>query len=223
MNLCRGLIVAAAALSLGCAHVFPPPPTPGPIRPALLDTPIAPGRGRVYIDVVDGPTNVRVIRPVDVTETEVCGPDSGCVGTQVFQDTVLETELWCRTPCVLDLTLGDKLIGFPMRGWGQEEIDTVTVSPTPSLYRKALGWGRSGGGSYALGILGVTFGGVSFVTGAALLPVGLATDKSGFTTSGAITLGVGAVLTTLGIWAISANPKLKQPGAGAQYDLTGQR
>jgi hypothetical protein len=50
--------------------------------------------------------------------------------------------------------------------------------------------------------------------------VGVATDKSGLTTSGAITLGVGAVLTALGIWAMAENPILEQPGAGAKYDLT---
>lgn len=93
------------------------------------------------------------------------------------------------------------------------------MSETPSLYRRALGWGKSGGAGGALGILGATFGGCSFATGAALLPVGLATDKSGLTASGAITLGVGALLTALGVWAINANPRFEQPGVGAQYEL----
>jgi hypothetical protein len=87
------------------------------------------------------------------------------------------------------------------------------------VYRRALGARRSGGAGFVLGVLGATFGGISLATGAALFPVGLATDKSGLTTSGAITLGVGAVLTALGIWAIAENPALEQPGAGAHYDL----
>jgi hypothetical protein len=161
--------------------------------------------------VVDGPTNVRLVHEVTVTVG---------VGADSYEDTRLETDLECRTPCVLDTPLGHKLIAFPMRGWGQDEVDDVWVSPTPSLYRRALGWGRSGGAGLVLGVLGATFGGGSLATGTALLPVGLANDKSGLTTAGAITLGAGAVLTALGIWAIIANPKLEQPGAAAQYDLT---
>ena len=136
-----------------------------------------------------------------------------------YEDTVLETEQVCRTPCVFDLPLGDHLFAFPMRGSGKEEVEDVWVSQAPSLYRRALGSRRSGGAGFVLGVLGASFGGVSLVTGTALLPVGLATDKSGLTTSGAITLAVGAVLTVLGIWAIAENPALEQPGAGAHYGL----
>jgi hypothetical protein len=191
--------------------MFPPPPVPGPVQPARFDTPIPPGQGRVYIDVVDGPTNVRVVKPVSV---QVPFGD----GTS-YEDTVLETEQECRTPCALDVPLGHRLFAFPMRGSPKEEVEDVWVWPTPSLYRRALGARRSGGAAFVLGVLGTTFGGISLATGAALFPVGLATGKSGLTTSGAITLGVGAVLAALGIWAIAENPALEQPGAGAQYDL----
>ena len=211
MNLSRTLLVASLSLSVGCIHTFPPPPTPGPGQPPRFDAPIASGKGRVYIDVVDGPTNVRVVNPVSVEVT---------LGDQVYEDTVLETEQACRTPCVLNLPLGHQLLAFPMRGSGPGEVDDVWVSATPSLYRRALGSRRSGGAGFVLGVLGAAFGGISLVTGAALFPVGIATDKSGLTTSGAITLGVGAVLTALGIWAMAENPILEQPGAGAKYDLT---
>jgi hypothetical protein len=211
MPLRRTLVVASLLVSAGCVHVFPPPPVPGPIQPARFDAPIPPGQGRVYVDVVDGPTHVRVVNPVSVQVSLGDG--------MVYDDTVLETEQECRTLCVLDLPLGHKLFAFPMRGSRKEEVDDVLVSPTPSLYRRALGSGRSGGAGFVLGVLGTTFGGISLTTGAALFPVGLATDKSGLTISGAITLGAGAVLTALGIWAMAENPELEQPGAGAQYDL----
>jgi len=214
----RTLLVASLLLSGGCVHMFPPPPVPGPVQPPRFDAPIPPGRGRVYLDVVDGPTDVRVVDPVsiqvprDQAAAEVFGE-----GTD--EETVLETRQECRTPCVLDLPLGHRLFAFPMHGSGKEEVDDVLVSPRPSLYRRALGSRRSGGAGSVLGVLGTTFGGVSLATGAALLPVGLATDKPGLTTSGEITLGAGAVLTALGIWGIVRNPALEQPGAGAQYDL----
>jgi hypothetical protein len=60
------------------------------------------------------------------------------LGDQVYEDTVLETEQVCQTPCVLDLPLGHQLLAFPMRGSGPVEVDEVSVSATPSLYRRAL-------------------------------------------------------------------------------------
>ncbi len=207
----RTLLVASLLLSAGCVHLFPPPPVPGPVQLSRIDTLVSPGQGRLYIDVVDGPTHVRVVKPVSVQVRD----DDGFT----YEDTTLETEQACRTPCVFDLPLGDHLFAFPMRGSGKEEVEDVWVSQTPSLYRRALGSRRSGGAGFALGVLGTAFGGISLVTGTSLLPVGLATDKSGLTTSGAITLAAGAVLTALGIWAIAENPALEQPGAGARYDL----
>lgn len=205
------LLVASLLLSAGCVHVFPPPPVPGLVQPSRLDTPVPPGQGRLYIDVADGPTRVRVVKPVSV---QVQLDDDF-----TYEDTELETEYVCRTPCVFDLPLGDHLFAFPMRGSVKEEVDDVWVSQTPSLYRRALGSRRSGGAGFVLGVLGASFGGLSLVTGTSLFPVGLATDRSGLTTSGAITLAAGAVLTALGIWAIAENPALEQPGASAHYDL----
>jgi hypothetical protein len=204
-------LVTPLLLSAGCVHVFPPPPVPGPVQPPAYEAPIPPGLGRVYVDVVDGPTHVRAVKPVSV---EVPLGDD-----MVYEDTVLETQQACRTPCVLDLPLGHQLLSFPMHGSRKVEVDEVAVSLTPSLYRRALGSRQSGGAGSVLGILGTTFGGLSFATGAALLPVGLATGNSGLTTSGAITLGAGAALMTIGIWAIAGNPALERPGAGAQYDV----
>jgi hypothetical protein len=207
----RIFLAASLLVSAGCVHEFPPPAVPPPIQPARFDAPIPPGQGRLYVDVVDGPTYVRVVNPVSVQVP--LGDDL------TYEDTVLETVQECRTPCVLDLPLGHQLFAFPMRGSPKEEVDDVWVSPTPSLYRRALGSRRSGGAGFVLGVLGASFGGISLVTGSSLFPVGLATDKSGLTTSGAITLGVGAVLTALGVWAIAENPALEQPGAGAHYEL----
>jgi hypothetical protein len=53
-----------------------------------------------------------------------------------------------------------------------------------------------------------------------LFPVGLANDNHGLTLAGEITLGVGALLTAAGVWAITNNPLVEQSGAGAQYQPT---
>jgi hypothetical protein len=160
--------------------------------------------------VADGPTDVRVVHPVTVQKI---------LNDEVFDDTELETVQACRTPCAMDLPLGHQLIAFPMHYSPGEEVESVPISTTPSLYRRALGSRRRGGAGSVLGVLGVSFGGSSLITGGALLPVGLATDRSGLTTAGMITLGAGAVLTALGIWALAENPTSEQPGVGAQYDL----
>jgi hypothetical protein len=172
---------------------------------------VPPGYGRVYVDVVDGPTVVRVVKPVEVSET---------LNDEVVTSTVLEDQLACTSPCVFDLRVGEHLLAFPMRGNGGTDLAHVIASPRPTAYRHALGWRKSGGAGFALGVVSVAFGGMSVTTGAALLPVGLVGDSHGLTLAGEITLGVGAVLTVLGIWAMANSPSLVQPGAGAQYELS---
>jgi hypothetical protein len=174
--------------------------------------PVAPGHGRVYVDVVDGPTKVRVVKPVTVDTT---------INGEAFTEEVLEVQARCTTPCAFDLALGRHTLAFPMHGAGGDDLAHVLASPNPTVYRRALGLRQSGGAGFALGVLGVTFGGMSVITGAALLPVGLAQDSHGMTLAGEITLGAGAILTALGIWAIADNPLVEQAGAGAQYALPG--
>ena len=108
---------------------------------------------------------------------------------------------------------------FPCAARAASTSPASSSSPSPTLYRRALGWRQKGGAGFALGVLGASFGGASFVTGAALLPTGLAKDNHGLTLAGGITLGVGALLTAAGIWAIANNPLMEQAGAGAQYGL----
>jgi hypothetical protein len=166
----------------------------------------------MYLDVVDGPTEVQVVKVIKGQE-EFNG--------ETFDTETLQVQTACTTPCVLDLPLGRNLLDFPVRGAGGDDVVRVMASPSPTLYRRGLGWRRAGGAGFSLGVLGASLGGTSFVTGAALLPVGLATDSHGVTVAGAITLGVGALLTAAGIWAIIDHPLMEQAGAGAQYELPG--
>jgi hypothetical protein len=210
MTVSSVLIVQVLALTAaGCIHELPPRETPGPVDPPAASYPPAPGLGRLYVDVVDGPTHVRVVKPITVTET---------VNDEEFETEELEDQATCTSPCVLDLPLGDHLLAFPVRGGGVD-VARVIASPSPTVYRRALGWRQRGDAGFALGVLGASFGGVSFVTGAALLPTGLATDSHGLTVAGGITLGAGALLTAAGILAIMNHPLAEQAGAGAQYGL----
>jgi hypothetical protein len=205
------LILHVLALTAaGCIHALPPRATPGPVVPPPATLPLAPGLGRLYVDVVDGPIRVRVVRPITVTET---------INGEQFEEEELEDQATCLSPCVLDLPLGSHLLAFPVRGAGGVDLARVIVSPNPTLYRRALGWRQAREAGFTLGVLGATFGGVSLATGGALLPVGLARDSHGVTLAGGITLGIGALLTAAGIWAIAKHPLMEQAGAGAQYGL----
>ena len=55
--------------------------------------------------------------------------------------------------------------------------------------------------------------------GAALLPIGLVKDESGFTTARAITIGVGAVLVGFGIWALRTSGSIQRDGASNHFLL----
>jgi hypothetical protein len=205
------LILQALALTAaGCIHTLPPRETPGPVVTPPAAYPPAPGFGRLYVDVVDGPAYVRVVKPISVTET---------LNELEFQTEALEDQASCMSPCVLDLPLGGHLLAFPVRGAGGVDLARVIVSPSPTLYRRALGWRERGGAGFVLGILGASFGGASVVTGAALFPTGLATGNHGLTLAGGITLGAGALLTAAGITTIANHPLVEQAGAGAQYGV----
>ncbi len=206
---CAVLLALAAA---GCTHTLPAVATPGPTDVPSSTSPVPPGRGRIYVDVVNGPAQVDVVKSVEVTEQ---------VNDLSLDTEELEVQSVCMSPCVLDLPLGPQVLTFPMRGSGGTEVVHVLASPRPTIYRRALGWRKSGGAGFVLGVLGATFGGASFATGAALLPVGLANHRNDLTLAGGITLGAGAIVMAVSIWAIMHDPVMEQPGAGAQYGLPG--
>ncbi len=62
-------------------------------------------------------------------------------------------------------------------------------------------------------------GAIAAVVGVVLLPVGLATDEDGLTIGGAINLGVGAALMSVGILGIVRSPSVEQPGASVVFPL----
>jgi hypothetical protein len=51
------------------------------------------------------------------------------------------------------------------------------------------------------------------------LPIGLSQDSRGMTIAGGITLGVGAVVMTLGILSLRANASTFRPGASNHFPL----
>lgn len=210
------LWLAAMAVS-GCVEQLPPAQTPDRVVPTVASAaPPAEGVGRLVIDVVDGPTSVQRVS----MEPRAFKDDTGRERWEFVESYAL---LCDPSPCVVDLTPGNILLGFPVIGDDNAlELELVHVGTEPSVYRRALSHSEGGGAGFVLGIVGASLGGMSMVTGAALLPIGLAKDREGLTIAGSITLGVGTVLTAVSILAILADPPSYQAGSSIHYPVVGE-
>jgi hypothetical protein len=193
---------------------LPPAATPEARVPPLVPAANPPpeGHGRVVLDVVDGPTPVRLVR---MTPTPL--DDGHGRVTFRFRE---EPEPLCTTPCTADPPLGNLLIGFPVVGDPDSlETELINVGQDPSVYRRALSYYHDTpkGAAFVLGVLATSLGGSSMVTGTALLPVGLAKGSEGMTIAGGVTLGVGAVMIVLGIIGIRHDASTYRPGSAIHF------
>lgn len=207
------LALLTAAASAACVKTLPPAPTPQPVIPRIDAAATPEGRARLVVDVVEGPT------PVHRVSMTPRPSDSGQGRPSVrFVET---PEVLCAgTPCVADLPAGNILLGFPVLGRDAMEVELVHVGPDPSVYRRSLSiYDNRSRATRVLGIIGTSLGGASALTGMALLPIGLARDHDGLTLAGGITLGAGAALVAIGIWAITHDPPTFRPGSSNHYPL----
>src|SRR5262249_45177954 len=104
------------------------------------------------------------------------------------------------------------------------DVELVHIGPETSVYRRSLSvYEDHTGGMRVFGIIATSVGGASAITGTALLPIGLADGNTGLRNAGAITLGAGAVLLAIGIWAIRADAPTFRPGSSNHFPLTPTR
>lgn len=199
----------------GCVKRLPPAPIPAAtIPPVALAGPPPEGMGRLVVDVVEGPTRIERVKmssqPVDLGD--------GRVAHRIFD----VPEVFCQaSPCAVDVPPGNVLLRFPVIGDPRAaEVELVHVALQPTVYRRALSrYSGKTGGTRVFGIISTSVGAAAAVTGAVLLPVGLGGDHDTLASAGAISLGVGAVLMTVGIWAIRSDSPTYQPGSSAHYPL----
>lgn len=124
------------------------------------------------------------------------------------------------SPCATDVPAGNVLLGFPVVGKQAMEVELVNVGPDPSVYRRSLSiYEDNTGTTRVLGIIATAVGGASMMTGAALLPIGLARDNGGLTMAGGISLGAGTVALVLGILAMRADSPTYRPGSSNHFPL----
>lgn len=209
------LVLASTLVSTGCVRQLPPLPAPDAIVPSTNTTAEpATGKGRLVIDVVDGPTPVQ---RVDMKAE----PFEDGQGRTRFRFYEAPEPLCTTSPCVVDLTPGNVLLGFPVTGDDHSmEVELVHVGEETAVYRRSLSHYRHNKGAlWVLGIIGTSLGGTSLLTGTALLPLGLADGNDGLTIAGATTLGGGALLVTLGILAIRADSPSYRPGSAIHFPL----
>ena len=213
LRVAQPLVLSAWVLCAACGEHLPPAETPAPVAPAVESSaPPAEGQGRLIVDVLEGPTPVHRV----FMAAERIG---GASSYRLYET----SELLCpRSPCVADLPAGNVLLGFPVLGDRDAmDVELVHIGPETSVHRRSLSVRQGGGAIHTLGIVGTSIGGTAMAAGAALLPIGLAKDKDGLTTAGAITLGTGAVLLTLGILGIVNDPPIHRPGSSIHFTLPG--
>lgn len=208
-------VVWLGALHGACVRQLPPPAIPTPVAPPIAaSAPPESGKGRLVIEVVDGPAPIQRIR---MEPEEIRDPQGR--SRFLFAET---PELLCAvSPCVVDVPIGNVLLGFPVIGNpGDLEVELVHVGPQPSAYRRTSSvYQNHTGALRVLGIVGASAGSAAAITGVALLPIGLAKDNSGLATAGAISLGLGAAVLTLGIWAIWRDAPTFRPASSNHFPL----
>lgn len=208
-------VCIAAVLPLaGCVKNLPPAPTPALVVPPQVEqsAPPAAGTGRLVVDVVDGPAPVERVRmdPQPVTTA---------TGRTAYRFDEKPDNLCPAAPCITDLSPQNILLGFPVIGDPNGlETEMVHIDEGTNIYRRSLSeYHKRSPGVY--GILMTSLGGTAMMTGAALLPIGLAKDMPGMTTAGAVSLGVGTLALTLGIIALRGNASTYRPGSMIHFTL----
>ncbi|HUS33397.1 MAG TPA: hypothetical protein VMZ53_33070 [Kofleriaceae bacterium] len=193
---------------------LPPAPMPSLVVPPQVEAsaPPAAGTGRLVVDVVDGPTQVQRVRmdPQPVTTAK---------GRTAYRFDEKPGPLCDASPCISDLSPQNVLLGFPVIGDPDSlETELVHVDAATNIYRRSLSeYHHRSPGVY--GILMTSLGGTAMLTGATLLPIGLAKDIGGMTTAGAISLGAGTLALVLGIIALRHNASTYRPGSMIHFML----
>lgn len=211
-----GVAIAAVFVGAACVKRLPPAPTPARVAPAVATAaPLEAGHGRIVVDVVEGPTPVHRLR----MDSEPRADEQGRTRYRFFE--APPTVLCAAAPCVADLPVGNILLGFPVIGDpGAMETELVHIAPRATAYRRSLSvYEDHRGTGNVLGIIATALGTSAGITGAVLLPVGLDKDNDSLATAGAITLGAGAAVMAIGIWAIRRDAPTFRPGSAIHFPL----
>lgn len=223
------LVVSILALT-GCAATLAPPPLPSRTMPAVELPASEPsgGAGRLIVDAAG--EQAKVSRVTEILEVHVVAgripltPKRGTIGF------VRKTELLCISPCILDLRQGAHTLVFEAQDDpARTSTADVVVTARPSVVRHALGEEKPATLGYVGGFFSVFMGG-GFVLGGAMM-TGISAfaaesdrfdsrrnaSRGTFLAVGLVALGVGAVLTTMGVIVMQNNRPEHQDGSTVQW------
>ena len=218
-------VVLLAFTSAACGvENLEPPATPAKVIPRIPVEPGPPeqGEGRVLIDAASGPAQVRVVLNRAVAVAQM-GNYVGTMGT------LTTASLCASTPCAVNLPYGQYELMFQSRtDEERQSSDMVTVGQQASVFRHELGRQEDPRAARAWGGTAMTFGVLGLATGASFLLTSAlvnsndsngasSSSSSTFSTIGVVTIGVGAVLTALGIGLLVAGRPKVQPGSSVQF------
>jgi hypothetical protein len=193
---------------------LPPAPIPEPVAPPGIQySAPQPGQGRLIVDVTDGPAPVERIRMIAKPITSPF--------TMTHYNLEEGSEVLCaHSPCVTDLPSGNIILSFPLIGRDESEVELVHVGPDASVYRRTLSvYTDNTGSERTLGIIGTAVGGTALMTGAVLLPIGIAEGMNTMTWAGGISLGVGTAVMTIGILMMRHDAPTYRPGSSNHFPL----
>ncbi|MBL8605001.1 MAG: hypothetical protein JNK72_23940 [Myxococcales bacterium] len=211
----------AWVLLQGCTARYLPAPVAPPRQ--VVETPVevspGPNEGVVVIDAEGGPAQVEWVTERSMVTGNGRAFNAGSrpavpVGNQVVYGRPL-----CVTPCAVALPRGPRELRFS----GQEPESNrqgfgwVTVGAETTYVRHAPGFRDSREGSFLVALLMSSVGAMGLLMGGVLAAVGETTTDRGepvdFRPAGLVTLGVGGLLTTVGITLGVLRRPVVQPGS----------
>lgn len=212
---CAWLVIVA--LGGACTQRLPPAEDPAHQVPAVGTLPpLAPGMGRVVIDVVDGPAIVEE----EISRTErVTQSGGGSTQTTVRYNGPPIRKKICVTPCVVDLPLGAHDLRLTLRETpNRSEKVALMFSDAPLLYRRALSGGRPPV-KWWVGTSLLATGSLAFLLSSALLLSNADANNTSIISPGGLVLGLGGSMGVVGLVVTQKNPRLIRQGAENQWPL----
>ncbi|MEO9232449.1 MAG: hypothetical protein ABI421_03860 [Polyangiaceae bacterium] len=211
-----------------CVRNLPPPPAPAQElpKPVANVPPDVEGKGRVVIDVTNG--------PAEVDEVLATAQSEATDGRHTYVSYGEVTRPIClTTPCAVNFEFGQHNLRLVSKSDDHVgSVGTVDVGQNDSVFRHTMGTQSTGGVAHSLGVTSTILGLTGAILGGSLLFVGAVSSSSqanadgttsssgsGLTGAGAVTLGIGAGLLALGIGLMVASPPTIQEGSSTQFSL----
>jgi hypothetical protein len=217
-------VLISSFMNAACVETLPPPPPPAqesvPSQVRLL--PPAPGKGRVVIDVTNGPA--RVVEVVAHGTSVTHGRRRS-----YFSEGEITRPVCVTTPCAANFDFGQHELRFISQteevSWGE---GTVNVDGNDAIFLHTMGRDDEGGAVHRTGNLLAGLGFIGGLVGGGLILAGAISNASsqdgshpgqGVITGGEVTLGIGLGMLVAGLVMDACDPSRVQQGSSSQFSI----